>query len=208
MLRLLLIPIPHALIHLLVTFSDSRTNLPVEQHVSISRHHRACLTNPLLPLALACSARCACPADGLCPEAPVLLAPVQWFHSRQVSYYNWTHVPTSPGEKSGLSEYFVIMVTVDLSHKSLQGLWGTLIVHERCRALKISSNEKLKHGMKKLPFRQEAISTIWSQLPSNLPHKARHFSHPHVTQEPHPTDDIAGHHLSDAHLGVSESHLP
>lgn len=66
--------------------------------------------------------------------------------------------------------------------------------------------------MKKLPFRQEAISTIWSrstsQVPSNLPHKARHFSHPPVTQEPHPTDDIAGHHLSDAHLGVSESHLP
>lgn len=58
--------------------------------------------------------------------------------------------------------------------------------------------------MKRLPFRQEAISTIWSwstsQVPSNLPHKARHFSHPPVTQETRPTDDIAGHHVSDARL--------
>lgn len=109
-----------------------------------------------------------------------------------------------PGEKRDLSESSTIMATVDLSHKSLQGLWGTLIVHEQCHALKISLNEKLKHGMKKLPFCQEAISTVWSQstnqVPFNLPHKARHFSHPPVMQEPHPTDDITGHHLSDTHL--------
>lgn len=70
--------------------------------------------------------------------APVLLEPVEWFHSCQASYESWMHVLISPGEETCLSEPPAMTANVDPSDKSFQALWKTLTFREQCHAPKLN----------------------------------------------------------------------